>query len=138
VLQLEIEMHDAQRMRVRQGPRYVGNDFPGALLARRAVSQLLLQRFPVKELEHEEGSVVPGAPVVCSDDVRMIQAGGGARLTIEDLQPGVVQAAAALEQLDRNQTREHAIARFEDPRKAAPTDLTRQLEAAANDRSRAD
>ena len=122
-------------MRVGQRLRDLGDDFPGTFLAQRAARHLLLQRFPVQELEDEEGSVVPRAPVVRSHDVRMVQAGGGARLSIEELQLGVVQAAAALEQLDRHRTREHAVACFEHPGEAAPTDLAHQLETVGDGHS---
>jgi hypothetical protein len=65
----------------------------------------------------------------------MIQAGGGPRLSIEELQLGVVQASASLEQLDRHRTREHAVACFEHAREATPTDLAHQLETVGDGRS---
>jgi hypothetical protein len=65
----------------------------------------------------------------------MVEAGGGPCLSIEELQLGVVQAAASLEQLDRHRTREHAVACFEHPGEAAPTDLAHQLETVGDDHS---
>src|SRR5260370_13131148 len=66
----------------------------------------------------------------------MVQAGGGARRAIEQLQLGVVQAPASLEKLDSHRAREHAIARLEYPSEAALTDLTHYLEAIGDDRAR--
>src|SRR5262249_51065399 len=133
VLHLEIEVQDAQRMRVGQGLGDLGDDLPGAFLGHRTVLQLLVQRLPVEKLEDQERSVVPSAPIVRSDDVRVVQAGGGPGLAIEKLQLGVVKAPPSLEQLDRHRTREDAVARLEHPGEAAPANLAHQLETAGDD-----
>ena len=89
-------------MRVGQRPRNLGGNSPGMLLGQRSACNVCLERFSVEELEDEERSVVPYPPVVSSHDVRVVQAGRGPRLSIEELQVGVVEAPAPLEQLDRH------------------------------------
>src|SRR5262249_36841652 len=79
------------------------------------------------------GSVVPGPPVVSGHDTWMVQAGGGPCLAMEELQLGVAQATASLEELERHRAREYAVACLEDPSEATSADLADHLEATGDD-----
>jgi hypothetical protein len=65
----------------------------------------------------------------------VVQPGGGAGLTVEDRELGIVQPPPP-EQLDGHQTREDLVSRLEYPGEAAVTNLPDQLEPFRKEESR--
>ena len=97
VLRLEVAVDDARRVRRRQsasGGEEDVQDLPASCAARRA--QPLLDRLPVDQLHRDEHAVAERAGVVDGDDVRVREAGDGARLAE---QPRATLAGAAVEPL---------------------------------------
>src|SRR5262249_46356127 len=135
VLGLEVQVKHPEAVRMGERVGDVVDDLPGPTLVDRATRESALEGVAVEQLQHEKWRGVPRAPVGRSDDVRLVQAGGGPGLAIERLELRVSQLTAPPEQLDRHRPREHPIARLEDTGESAAPDLPDELEPLTDHRA---
>ena len=89
VARLHVAVHDAVGVRERQRVGDLGGDACRVQSTQASVRlQDLPQRLPGDVLHHDEGGVVFLTPVVDRDDVRVVEPGGGLRLSPEALHVG--------------------------------------------------
>ena len=93
----------------------------------RAVIDELAQRFPLDQFHRQIRDVVDTADVVDSDDVRMIESGGSARLLFEALQACRVGGEFFRQDLDRHRPPQPRVACAKNFAHAACTNLRRNL-----------
>ena len=80
-----------------------------SLISIRVRCQVLAERFAFDVFRGDKVVPLVLADLMNGEDIRMIQAGGGLRLTLETAKTGVVASEFPWEQLDRDKTTESGV-----------------------------